>query len=81
MVSRHLRVFEEEDINRIADTYHQWRNIGGKYTNVEGFCKASSLELVEQHGYFLSPGRYVGSEAEEDDGIPFEEKMTQLPLN
>ena len=78
MVSRRLRVFEEGDISKIADTYHQWRNLGGTYTDVEGFSKSATLEEVRNNNYVLSPGRYVGSEAEEDDGIPFEEKMKQL---
>jgi type I restriction enzyme M protein len=78
MVSRRLRVFEDEDIAKVAETYHQWRNIDGTYADVEGFCKAASLEEVKAHNHVLSPGRYVGSEAEEDDGIPFEEKMKLL---
>jgi type I restriction enzyme M protein len=78
MVSRRLRVFEEQDLSRIADGYHQWRNLGGRYADVEGFCKAASLAEVEANGFVLSPGRYVGSEAEEDDGVPFEDKMKAL---
>jgi type I restriction enzyme M protein len=78
MVSRRLRVFTDEDLDKIADTYHQWRNIGGSYADREGFCKAASLEEVEANGYVLSPGRYVGSEADEEDGVPFEEKMKGL---
>ncbi|EMR00802.1 type I restriction-modification system subunit M [Cesiribacter andamanensis] len=78
MVSRRLRVFEDKDLERIADTYHQWRNLGGTYADVEGFCKAASLAEVEANGFVLSPGRYVGSEAEEGDGVPFEEKMKAL---
>jgi type I restriction enzyme M protein len=78
MVSRRLRVFEEQDLSRITDTYHQWRNLGGRYTDVEGFCKAASQAAVEANDYVLSPGRYVGSEAEEEDGVPFEEKMKAL---
>ena len=78
MVSRRLRVFEDGDIEKIADTYHQWRNLNGNYSDVEGFSKAASLEEVKANSYVLSPGRYVGSEAEDDDGVPFEEKMKLL---
>lgn len=85
MVNRRLRVFEDADISKIADAYHQWRNLPtgqagkkGKYSDVEGFCKAATLEEVKANNNVLSPGRYVGTEAEEDDGIPFEEKMKQL---
>ncbi|AKQ46716.1 DNA methyltransferase [Rufibacter radiotolerans] len=78
MASRRLRVFEDADVARIAETYHQWRNLGGNYTNIEGFCKAATLDEVAANNYVLSPGRYVGSEAEEDDGVPLEEKMQKL---
>lgn len=78
MVSRRLRVFEDADVTKIADAYHQWRNKKGKYSDVEGFCKAATLEEVKANNNVLSPGRYVGTEAEEDDGIPFEEKMKHL---
>ena len=78
MVNRRLRVFTDEDIKKVADTYHQWRNKKGRYSDVEGFCKAAGIEEVKANNNVLSPGRYVGTEAEEDDGIPFEEKMKML---
>ncbi|RYY70762.1 MAG: SAM-dependent DNA methyltransferase [Chitinophagaceae bacterium] len=78
MVSRRLRVFEEEDLQRITNVYHHWRNIGGNYADVEGFCKAATLEEVKTNKNVLSPGRYVGTEAEEGDGVSFEEKMKKL---
>lgn len=78
MVTRRLRVFSDEDVARIADAYHQWRNKGGKYEDVQGFCKSASLEEVKANNYVLSPGRYVGTEVEEDDGVSFEEKMKSL---
>jgi len=45
---------------------------------VPGFCRSASLEKIREHGHVLTPGRYVGSEAAEDDGEPFEEKMRRL---
>ena len=78
MVTRRLRVFEDDDLNRITNAYHQWRNLKGKYADVEGFCKAASMDEVKANNHVLSPGRYVGTEAEDDDGIPFEEKMKHL---
>ncbi|HHY20330.1 MAG TPA: SAM-dependent DNA methyltransferase [Bacilli bacterium] len=78
MIDRRHRELSDEDIAKIADTYHHWRNIDGNYEDVEGFCKSAGLEEVRDHDYVLTPGRYVGIEAEEDDGIPFEEKMEQL---
>ena len=78
MASRKLRVLEKEDIARIADTYHHWRNAVEKYKDVDGFCKSATLEEVQKQEYKLTPGIYIGVEAEEDDGIPFEEKMAAL---
>ncbi|MDO8436560.1 MAG: class I SAM-dependent DNA methyltransferase [Nitrosomonadaceae bacterium] len=52
--------------------------LGGIYQDIPGFCKSADLDLIKQHGYVLTPGRYVGTEEIEDDGEPFEEKMTRL---
>lgn len=75
MASHKLRVFEDSDIDKMADTYHNWRTKGKCYEDVDGFCKAATLEEVQKQDYKLTYGIYVGTEAEEDDGIPFEEKM------
>lgn len=77
MEDRTHRVFEEADVQRIADTFHAWKK-GGDYEDMKGFCKAASLEEIEKHGFVLTPGRYVGIPDAEDDGIPFEEKMEEL---
>ncbi len=42
------------------------------------FCKSATLKEVQKQDYKLTPGIYVGTEAEEDDGIPFEQKMEAL---
>jgi type I restriction enzyme M protein len=78
MITRRNRDFAEEDIARIADTYQAWRRADGDYADEKGFCKAASLDEVRQHQHVLTPGRYVGIPDEEDDGVPFEEKMAQL---
>jgi type I restriction enzyme M protein len=78
MASRKLRVFSDEDVKSIADTYHHWRTEGEGYEDVAGFCKSATIEEVQKQDYKLTPGIYVGVEAEEDDGIPFEEKMEDL---
>ncbi|MDN5309169.1 MAG: type restriction enzyme protein [Methanolobus sp.] len=74
------RELTEEDITRIAGTYHAWRGEkeAGQYEDVPGFCKSATLEDVRKHGHVLTPGRYVGAETQEDDGEPFEEKMERL---
>ncbi len=78
MVTRKLRELTDEDIAKISETYHNWRNIEGKYEDIQGFCKSVKLEEIKEHEYILTPGRYVGIEEEEDDGVPFEEKMENL---
>jgi type I restriction enzyme M protein len=50
----------------------------GVYEDTPGFCKSTTLEEVKAQDYKLTPGIYVGTEDEEDDGIPFEEKMEKL---
>ena len=67
-------------IANIARTYHAWRGEqkDGTYEDQPGFCKSATLEEIQKHDYVLTPGRYVGAAALEDDGIPFETKMTEL---
>jgi type I restriction enzyme M protein len=78
MINRKNRVLTDEDIAGISETYHQWRNKDGNYEDIAGFCKSASLKEVEENSFFLTPGRYVGVEEEEDDGIPFEEKVEAI---
>jgi len=80
MVDRTHREFTDEDVKKIADTYHAWRGEkdAGEYADVPGFCMSATLEDVRKHGHVLTPGRYVGAEAQEDDGEPFDEKMKRL---
>lgn len=75
MVDRRHRELSKEDIEKISATYHNWRNNDGEFKDVKGFCKSAKIEEVREHEYVLTPGRYVGIEEVEDDGIPFEEKM------
>lgn len=78
MADRTHRELSEEDIFEIADTYHTWRGEEGEYVDEKGFCKSVTLDEVKKHDYILTPGRYVGFAEEEDDGVPFEEKMAEL---
>jgi type I restriction enzyme M protein len=99
MESRKLRVFTDEDIQKVTDTYHAWRNRhcedegrsnltkdtaeaytkqSAQYENQDGFSYSATLEEVAKQDYKLTPGIYVGTEAVEDDGIPFEDKMETL---
>jgi type I restriction enzyme M protein len=86
LIDRVHRELTDDDIQSIARTYHAWRGDNPKpkptrtvsYQDVPGFCKAATLDEIRKHGHVLTPGRYVGAEAAEDDGEPFEEKMKRL---
>ena len=79
-MDRTHRDFSDEEIARIARSYHAWRGEkeAGKYENVAGFCKSTTTEEIASHGYILTPGRYVGAEEIEDDGELFKNKITRL---
>jgi type I restriction enzyme M protein len=81
MIDRVHRELTDDDIRKIADTYHAWRgdkSIKTKYKDVPGFCKSATLDDIRHHGHILTPGRYVGAAEQEDDGEPFEQKMKRL---
>ncbi|WP_338225595.1 N-6 DNA methylase [Algoriphagus confluentis] len=78
MVNRKNKKLGDEDLAKISETYHAWRNLDGNYEDISGFCKAASLEEVEANKFVLTPGRYVGAEDIEDDGIFFEEKVATI---
>ena len=99
MASRKLRVFEDADVAKISETYHNWRTLSARterlalsgvegsrseaeekntYADEPGFCKSATISEVQKQDYKLTPGIYVGTEAEIDDGVPFEDKMTDL---
>lgn len=85
MVDRTERILPEADIRKIADTYHAWRGTasareaGLAYEDVPGFCYSAGLEKVREHGYVLTPGRYVGAaKAEEEDAEAVAERISKL---
>ena len=92
MKDRVLRDFTQEDLNQVTETFHNWQttqpvipaqagiqeNEVTGYQDIPGFCKSAEKEQLQKHDYVLTPGRYVGAAAEEDDGEPFSEKMARL---
>jgi type I restriction enzyme M protein len=74
--------FTDEDLQRFSLTYHRWRGTAfgdsEAYSDEPGFCRSVPLEEIRDHGYVLTPGRYVGAEEIEDDDETFGEKMEQL---
>jgi len=77
MIDRKHRNLSTEDIETITNTHHNWRK-GNGYEDIKGYCKSATIEEIQKHKHVLTPGRYVGIPDEEDDGIPFEEKMADL---
>ena len=80
LVDRTRRELSDEEIQKIASTYHAWRGAPDTddYADIPGFCKSATLQDIRQHDYVLTPGRYVGAAAQEDDSEPFAEKMQRL---
>jgi type I restriction enzyme M protein len=80
LIDRVHRDLSDEDVAKIAGTYHAWRGDkeADEYVDIPGFCKAVKVEEIRKHGHVLTPGRYVGAEAIEEDGEPFDEKMKRL---
>lgn len=77
MVSRKLReLMPDTDIKKIADTFHAFQQ--GTLEDEKGFCAVCTTEQIAAQDFILTPGRYVGIAEEEGDGVPFNEKMTQL---
>uniref|UniRef100_UPI0010AB2829 N-6 DNA methylase n=1 Tax=Paracoccus aeridis TaxID=1966466 RepID=UPI0010AB2829 len=78
--SRKQKELSAEEIRRIAATYHAWRGEvhEGSYEDVPGFCKSATLKEIAAHNFVLTPGRYVGAGAAEEDGRDFEEEFERL---
>lgn len=78
MINRRNKVLNDNDVTKISETYHNWRNIKGNYEDIAGFCNSATIEDVINNNYVLMPGRYVGTEEVEDDGVLFGDKITAL---
>jgi type I restriction enzyme M protein len=80
MVDRTRKELTDAEIERIARTYHAWRGEAdaGGYQDIPGFCKAATLDEVRAQDHVLTPGRYVGTEAVEEDDTPFPERFAAL---
>ena len=85
MLDRTERVLTDDDVARIADTYHAWRGTasaraaGLKYEDVPGFCYSATIGMVRKQDHILTPGRYVGApETDDTGGEPIVEKIDRL---
>lgn len=77
LINRRTKVLAEEDIQKIAATYHNWRNPDGNYEDIKGFCNSANIDRVRELDYVLTPGRYVGLPDDEDD-FDFNERFSSL---
>lgn len=82
LIDRTHRDLKDEEITKIAGTYHTWRGErgAGSYEDVLGFCKSATKRDIAEHGYVLTPGRFVGTAGEEEDGESFVDRMQRLSL-
>ena len=80
MATRTVRELSDAEIAKVADTYHSWRGEDGvdEYVDVPGFCASVGIEDIRLHDHALTPGRYVGNEAPEDDGEDLEAKLARI---
>jgi len=85
MISRVQTELTDDVIARVAATVAAWRgeeagagDSVGNYEDIPGYCRSVALTEIAEHGHVLTPGRYVGAEAVEDDGVAFADKMLAL---
>jgi type I restriction enzyme M protein len=82
LVDRTERILTDENIAKIAGTYHAWRGTPTateKYEDVPGFCYSATIEEIRAHDHVLTPGRYVGAaEVNDDDDEPLDQKIERL---
>jgi type I restriction enzyme M protein len=80
LVTRVRRELLEEEVRRIADTYHAWRGEPGvvNYEDVPGFCRSATLQEISVHDYILTPGRYVGASDTDDEMEPIGDRIARL---
>jgi type I restriction enzyme M protein len=80
MADRRHREMTDKEITGISEIYHSWRGElkNRSYQDIPGFCKSASLDTVRKQQWVLTPGRYVGTEAREEDTEASADKMRQL---
>ena len=81
MISRKQKELSEKDIDKISDTYHNWRSksdFEANYKDIAGFCKSANIQDVRKNNYILTPGRYIDFAVVAEDGVAFDEKMQTL---
>jgi type I restriction enzyme M protein len=77
LVDRTRKEFSDDDVAKIAGTYHAWRE-GEGYEDLPGFCKSARFDEIKSHNHVLTPGRYVGAADVDDDEAPFADRFGAL---
>jgi len=80
MINRKQKELTEKDIDKISETYHNWRSKEWQstYKNIPGFCHSADILTIRKNNYILTPGRYIDFVEAIEDGVEFEEKMQLL---
>lgn len=69
----------EEIVEVVKEAHWLYSKFGeGKYEEILGLCKIADIETIENKGWSLTPGAYVGVAPVEDDGVDFEERMAEI---
>ncbi len=89
-VRKEKKQVEREQNERIAEAeamletarQREWLTskfgLDGEYQDVLGLCKIATTDEISEKNYSLTPGAYVGVAEVEDDGVDFNERMSEI---
>ena len=80
LVDRTHRELSDEEMSQLVTAYHSWRGEPGfpQYEDSSGFCASVTIDVIDEHRFVLTPGRYVVSEMVEEDDEPIQERLRRL---
>ena len=85
LINRTDRILTDDELARIAGTYHAWRGTLSaraaslQYDDTPGFCYSATTDEIRKHDHVLAPGRYVGAaDIDDGDNEPIAEKIARL---
>ena len=71
--------FSKEDIQRFAETLHQWRSKVGNYKDTPEYSYSAKLEEIRKKDYSLVPSKYIEF-INRDENINYNDKMSTLKV-